>query len=194
MNETQFVELVRQNAINREILERLPHLGLPDAWLAAGSLFQTIWNCLTGKPTTFGIKDYDIFYFDDTDRSWQAEDRAIKRANQMFSDLDASIEVRNQARVHLWYPDKFDMAYPPLRSAREAIDRFLATACQVGIKPDVQHGMVVYAPNGFDDLEQMTIRPSSCPNFVQDVYAAKAARWKSLWPELTIISHHDYRL
>ena len=107
MNETQFVELVRQNKTNHDILERLPHLGLSDAWLVAGSLFQTIWNCLTSKPRTFGIKDYDIFYFDDGDLSWQAEDDIIKSANKLFGDWGASIEVRNQARVHLWYADKF---------------------------------------------------------------------------------------
>lgn len=189
MNETQFLELVRQNRTNHEILERLPHLGVPDAWLVAGALFQTIWNCLTDKPRTFGIKDYDIFYFDSTDLSWQAEDGVIQRAAHLFGDLDASIEVRNQARVHLWYVEKFGMAYPPLRSVREAIDRFLATACQVGVKPDGQRGMIVYAPNGFDDLERMMIRPNLCPNFLPEVYVTKATRWKLLWPELTIMPY-----
>ena len=189
MNESQFVELVRQNASNHTILERLPNLGLSDAWLVAGSLFQTVWNCLTSQSPTFGIKDYDIFYFDDRDLSWQAEDEVIKRAHELFADLDVSIEVRNQARVHLWYADKFGMAYPPLSSAAEAIDRFLATACQVGIKPDGQSGIIVYAPSGFDDLERMIIRPNRCTNFVPDVYVSKAARWKAVWPELTIIPY-----
>ncbi len=147
MNETQFVEFIRQNVTNRNILARLPDLDLPDAWLVAGSLFQTVWNSLTHQPATFGIRDYDIFYFDDRDLSWQAEDDAIRRVEQRFSDLDASIEVHNQARVHLWYADKFGIAYPPLRSATEAIDRFFATACQVGIKPDAQGGLTVYAPS-----------------------------------------------
>lgn len=192
MNETQFVELTRQNVTNLHILERLPHLGLPDAWLVAGSLFQTVWNCLTGEPTAFGIKDYDIFYFDDSDLSWQAEDDIIQRADKLFGDLDVSIEVRNQARVHLWYGDKFGMAYPPLKSATEAIDRFLATACQVGVKPNAHRGgIIVYAPHRFDDLERMIIRPNLCPNFVPEVYRSKAARWKLLWPELTIVPYPD---
>jgi len=39
-----FVVQVLSNPANRAILQRLPALGLPDAWLVAGCLFQTVWN------------------------------------------------------------------------------------------------------------------------------------------------------
>jgi hypothetical protein len=42
--------------------------------VTAGCLFQTVWNVVTDRPPTSGIKDYDIFYFDGTDLSWEAED------------------------------------------------------------------------------------------------------------------------
>lgn len=183
MNETRFIELALGNPVNREILKRLPALGLPDAWLVSGSLFQTVWNALTGRPSGYGIKDYDIFYFD-TDTSWEAEDAAIRLCADIFSDLDAEIELKNQARVHLWYEEKFGMPYPPLRNSCEGIDRFLAPACMVGIAAD----MSVYAPHGFDDIENMTIRPNRVPNFSTERYAEKAARWKEKWPELTVVA------
>lgn len=64
MDEDRLIETVLQNRANRIMLERLPELGLADAWLVSGSVFQTVWNALTARTPDYGIKDYDIFYFD----------------------------------------------------------------------------------------------------------------------------------
>lgn len=182
MDDECFVALALTNEANRRILERLPSLGLRDAWLVSGSLFQTVWNALTGRPPSYGIKDYDLFYFD-VDTSFEAEDAAIQRVAKAFADLGGDVELRNQACVHLWYEGKFGTPYPPLRSAREGIDRFLAPACMVGLQPDG----TLYAPMGLDDIATMTIRPNRTPNFSAARYVEKAARWKLHWPELTVM-------
>lgn len=183
MDETRFLSLALANRTNRAILDRLPELDLPDAWLVSGSLFQAVWNGLTGRAPDYGIKDYDIFYFD-PDTSWEAEDAEIRCCAEVFAGLDAEIELKNQARVHLWYEEKFGTAYPPLRSSCEGIDRFLAPACMVGIAPDGR----IYAPHGFADIETMIIRPNRAPNFSAARYSEKAARWTEKWPELTVIA------
>jgi len=100
VDETRFIEAALRNRVNRIILDRLPVLGLTDAWLVSGSVFQTVWNSLTGRPPDYGIKDYDIFYFD-ADTSWEAEDAVIRRTTAKLSDVGVRIEPRNQARVHL---------------------------------------------------------------------------------------------
>jgi hypothetical protein len=189
MDEARFVEAVRRNPVNRLILERLPGFGLADAWLVSGAVFQTVWNVLTGRAPHYGIKDYDIFYFD-TDTSWEAEDAVIHRVAAAVSDVGVSIEPRNQARVHLWYANKFGSAYSPLRRATEGIDRFLARAAQVGVRP-AEHGYEVYAPHGFADISTLTIRPNRCANFRPDLYEAKAVAWKARWPELCILPAID---
>jgi uncharacterized protein len=183
MDARGFLDLALANEVNRAILERLARLDVADAWLVSGSLFQTVWNMQTGRAPGYGIKDYDVFYFD-ADTSWDAEDDVIRRCADLFGDLDVEIEIRNQARVHLWYPEKFGISYPALASATEGIDRFLAPACMVGIGPGSVH---IYAPHGFDDIESMTIRPNRVANFSAERYAQKAARWKEKWPELTVI-------
>jgi hypothetical protein len=58
------------------------------------------------------------------------------------------VEVRNQARVHLWYPEKHGLPYPALGSSTDGIDRFPTKNTQVGIRR-TQGGHAVYAPNGF---------------------------------------------
>ena len=165
--------------------DELFQLALPDAWIVSGCLVQTAWNVQTKRPVAYGIADYDIFYFD-PDTSWQAEDAVIRQLQSRLKNLGVTVEVRNQARVHLWYPQKHGLPYPPLRSSTQGIDRFLTKNTQVGIRR-TQNGFDVYAPNGFDDIADMIVRPNPGPNFSAANYTAKARRWKLLWPELTVL-------
>lgn len=96
-----------QNEMLVQVLDRAARLALPGWYVTAGCLFQTVWNVVTGRPPSAGIKDYDLFYFDGTDLSWEAEDTVIQAAHKHFGDLPVDVEVRNQARVHLWYEQKF---------------------------------------------------------------------------------------
>jgi hypothetical protein len=186
MGESELIASVRENPVNRAILERMPEAGLTDAWLVSGAVFQTVWNALTGRPSRHGIKDYDIFYFD-PDTSWEAEDAAIRRCDALFADLGAVIEVRNQARVHLWYTEKFGLPYPRLTRASEGIDQFLTgAATQVALTLDGE-GYRIYAPGGLDDLVAMIVRPNPTPHFHAGRYREKTDRWRSHWPELTIV-------
>lgn len=185
MDQTEFVDASLTNPISRAILERLPALSVADSWLVSGALFQTVWNNLTDRPTAYGIRDYDVFYFD-PDTSWEAEDAVIRRAADLFKDVSAPVEVRNQARVHIWYEQKFGSPYPPLGRATDGIDRFLMDAAMVGVRPN-STAYDVYAPKGFDDIASMTIRPNRAPNFLPDRYMEKAKRWREIWPELTIL-------
>jgi hypothetical protein len=36
---------------------------LPDWYLVAGCLYQTVWNVVTGRPPEAGILNYDLAYF-----------------------------------------------------------------------------------------------------------------------------------
>lgn len=163
--------------------------GLPDWYLAAGCLFQTVWNVLDGHDPARGINDYDLIYCDARDLSWEAEDVVIRRCAEAFSDLPIEVEVRNQARVHLWYEDHFGVPCPPLRSSADAIDRYAAHACRVGVR--LSEGRCdVYAPAGFDDLFDMVLRPNTviAP---RRVYEAKATRWLGLWTRLRVLPWPD---
>ena len=183
--EERFLEIVLADPTVAAVLERAPTLGLRDWWLTAGVLFQTVWNSLTGRPPGAGIRDADFFYFD-PDTSWEAEDAVIRKLGARLASPGATIEARNQARVHLWYGQKHGLPYPPVRCSTEGIDRFLTANTMVGIRR-IAGGYESYAPNGFDDIAAMVVRPNPGPNFSAGNYTAKVARWKRLWPEITVI-------
>jgi hypothetical protein len=180
-----FLENVLQNQVNRTLLRRLPAFGLDDVWLVAGCLFQTVWNLKVGRPPTEGILDYDIFYFDGSDLSWNAEDAAIQRVATYTRDVGVRVELKNQARVHLWYGDRFGPGYPQLQSSREGIDRFLIAGTCVGVHVDAKGHLELYAPNGLDDIYDGVLRTNAA-NPRPDLFIAKAETYRKRWPWLTV--------
>ena len=183
----RFVSETLQNPHNAALLERLPFLGLPDAWLVAGCLFQTVWNLRSGLGPTAQIKDYDLFYFDGDDLSESAEQQVQARVSALFADLPITVEAKNQARVHLWYERWFGYPYAPLQSARHGIERFLVPCTCVGLQPGgaPQAPPVLYAPYGLAELYAGLMRPNpACPHL--PLFQAKADSYRERWPWLTI--------
>lgn len=180
-----FERMVLANPVVATILARMADLGLPGCYLAAGALFQSVWNGLAGRDPQAGIRDYDLDYFDDRDLGWDAEDAVIRRAGALFADLPAPVEVRNEARVHLWYEERFGVPCPPYASTEAAIASFPNQSSCFGVRPG-DEGLDVYAPFGFSDLFAFRARPNPvlAP---RAVYEAKTARWRREWPQLTVL-------
>ena len=98
-------------------------LDIPDWMVFSGAIYQPVVNHLTGRPLEHGLKDYDVGYFDASDTSYEAEDVVIKRVAAAFEPpLSELVEVRNQARVHLWFEDHFGEPYTALANSAEALD------------------------------------------------------------------------
>lgn len=177
---TDFEAHVAANSVNRAILSRWRRLDLPDSWLVAGCLFQTVWNLRAGTKPESGIKDYDIFYFDPSDLSEAAEAEAQAHAESVLDDLGVTVEVANQARVHLWYPGYFGRPYAPLASAEDGIGRFLVQETCVGVRPRQCH-----APYGLTGLYAGTLTPNSAMPY-PELFAKKVASYKARWSWLEV--------
>ena len=181
MTSQSFLTGVLENSYNQIILERLADLHLPQTYLTAGCLFQTHWNLAAQQDPTQHINDYDVFYFDNSDLSYEAEDAVICQAAELFADLDVRLELRNQARVHLWFKDRFAHESPQLTSSQHAIDRFLILGTCLGVTP--QHE--VYAPHGFADLENGILRANPI-NLTPELFARKVESYRRRWSWLKL--------
>ena len=179
----RFLALVLSNPINTAILERLPLLGVAQAWLVAGCLYDAVWNAHAGWPADHGVNDYDIFYFDPSDLSYAAEDRIIQRGRVLFADLGVTVEIRNQARVHLWYPIRFGENYPPSTSSKHAMSRFLLRCTCVGLRQAWGGGYDIHAPFGLADLFLGRLRPNLSVGS-DATRQGKAASYIARWPWL----------
>src|SRR5258708_10820743 len=104
--ERRLAEIVRGSASLMQVLETARELDLPDWLIFSGAIYQRVLNQLTGRDLHYGIKDYDLGYFDPSDISYEAADAVIRRVAAAFQPpLREMAEVRNQARVHLWCED-----------------------------------------------------------------------------------------
>ena len=185
--EAQLTDIVRADPGLMQVLTTVRALALPDWRLVSGAVYQAVWNARTGRPAGYGIKDYDLAYFDGSDLSYEAEDMVIQRVASAFDDpLRSQVEVRNQARVHLWFQSRFGEPYEALTSTDQALERFVAPTFAVGVRLEADDRITVAAPFGLEDVFALTIRPN--PNRPRARGWAKVVESaRGRWPELTVI-------
>ena len=184
--EARLAAIVRADAGLMHVLTTVRGLGLNDWRVFSGAVYQSVWNAVTGRPAGYGVRDYDLGYFD-PDVSWDAEDVVIKRVAAAFEPpFREMVEVRNQARVHLWFEGRFGEPYDALTGTDEALAGFVAPAFAVGVRLEDDNTISVAAPFGLEDVFSLTLRPN--PNrplakgWTKAVTSATAR-----WPELTIV-------
>jgi hypothetical protein len=168
-----------------QVLKQAPALHVPNWYVGAGAIAQTIWNELHGYPLDHGIKDCDLVYFD-TDLSSETQNSYRQRSHDLFASLPVEVELTNEARVHLWYQEKFGKEIAPYLSTEDAISTWPTTATAVGVRYS-NETFQVYAPYDLDDLLSMIIRPNKTL-VSREVYEKKVKRWKSEWPKLEVIA------
>ncbi len=178
------IGIVRGTPFLMDILNAARAFDLPDWWLVSGAIYNAVWNSLTGRAPMHGIKDADLFYFD-PDTSWEAEDHHIRRAEGRFAP-EPPVEIRNQARVHLWYEDHFGQPYPPLARTTDGIDNFACKTHAVGLRLERDDSLSLYAPYGLDDIFAFRLAPNTRLDN-RATHEAKAARQMKLWPELGFV-------
>lgn len=183
----RLVEIVRKDADLMTVLKTVRGLGLNDWLVFSGSVYQAVWNDVTGREPGYGVKDFDVGYFDE-DVSWDAEDAVIKRVATAFDEpLRSRVEVRNQRRVSEWFEEKFGEPYEPVKNTAEALKRFVAPAFAVGVRLEDDDSVTVEAHFGLDDVFDLRIRPNPLRPVAKD-WGGVTARALERWPELTIVA------
>jgi hypothetical protein len=185
--ERRLEAVVRASPSLMQVLTTVRDLHLPDWLVFSGAVYQRVLNHLTGRDPDYGIKDYDVGYFDASDTSYEAEDVVIRRVATAFEPpLRDLVEVRNQARVHLWFEGKFGEPYAPLRETAEALERFVSATFAVGVRLEADDRLTVVAPFGLEDLFALRLRPN--PIRQTNGFRRTAASAVARWPELTAIN------
>jgi len=183
--ESRLEEIVRETPALMHVLQRARDLDLPDWLIFSGAVYQRVLNRLTGRDADYGIKDYDLGYFDAADISYEAEDVVIRRVAAAFEPpVREMVEVRNQARVHLWFEGKFGEPYAPLSNSAEALTRFVSPLFAVAVRLEADDSLNIMAPFGLEDLFELRLRPN--PLRPTGGFARTAASAVARWPEIRV--------
>ena len=184
-----FEKIISNNKKLMKILDVLEKYALENPnfknwYVGAGGVNQTVFNYYHGYESDYGIKDYDIVYFDE-DTSYEAEDVIIKDLEKRLKDLDIVSDIKNQARVHIWYNPKYGTNREPYTSCEDAVSSWGSTVTCIGIRKE-NGQLIVYCPYGLNDLFSLTIRPVK-RYFDKESYEARSKRWKAKWDKLNIV-------
>ena len=178
----RLLKMVFQSDLISDAFERAARLNLPNWYIGAGCIAQTVWNHFHGYSLESFISDVDLVYFDPTDLSFEAEDEKIKQAAEYFEGFSIPVDIKNQARVHLWYEERFGYKISPYQSVENAIDAWPTTSTAIAIRP-YSPTYKVYAPYGLDDLFSLTVRPNKV-QITKEIYETKCQKWGKCWPKL----------
>lgn len=186
--EEELLEILKLNKSVQFILENAQKLNMPNWYLGAGGIVQTVWNIKHGFEPEYGIKDYDLVYYDANDTSSETQEDFVQKGKVLFKNIPVEVEIVNEARVHLWYRKEF--GYPTnqdqYKSVEEAIGVWPTTATATGVRKNMDGQFIVYAPFGLDDLLNLVVRPNK-PKITKEVYLEKVNRWTNVWPKLKVI-------
>jgi uncharacterized protein len=181
-----FITIIKQNKYLFDVLKITSSDQTEKFYIGAGAVTQTVWNSIFGNEPTYGIDDIDIVYFNNNVVSELAEDTVIKTLSQKLTHIPFHLDIKNQARVHLWYKKKFGFELLPITSVKDAIDRWPTTANSIGLRIDRNNNMEIYAPFGLDDLFSGIVRANK-REITEEIYNRKVQKWIKKWPGLKII-------
>ncbi len=157
---------------------------LPNAWVGAGIIFQNVWNVLHGYELNTYIKDIDVLYWDESDLSWTSENNHIQSFTETLSNTSIPFDIKNIARVHLWYEERFGIAKAQYQSIQESISTWPVIGACMAMRMN-KGNLEFIAPYGFQDMFSLRVRPNKVL-VNQTIYENKAIKWKEQSPKLSI--------
>jgi hypothetical protein len=178
---TDIGRLLEAHAASHALLLHVESLGLPDAWIGAGFIRNSVWDTLHGRTIDVTrLADVDVLFFDPDDTSKEREAGIERRLRMLAPDIPWS--VKNQARMHLRNADA------PYRNTLDAVAHWAETATAIAAQ-SIRGAVKVMAPYGVDDLLNLIVRPTPVFGHKIDVYRepVMAKGWPARWPNLTVL-------
>jgi uncharacterized protein len=147
----ELVDLLRASGWFLNLLDAASVTDAPDWWIGAGVIRDLVWDQRFGAGfDPMNVRDVDLAFFDATNLS-TAYDREVETA---LSAKHPAVkwDAKNQAAVHVWYPERFGLAVDPLESALDGVATWPEYATCVAVTLSADRDIRVGAPYGLDDL------------------------------------------
>jgi hypothetical protein len=177
--------LLEAHADLHALLLHVERLGLPDAWIGAGFIRNSVWDVLHGRAIDVAsLADVDVLFFDPVETGREREAGIERRLRVLAPTIPWS--VKNQARMHLRNGDA------PYHDTGHAVAHWAETPTAI-VARAIRGRIEVMAPYGVGDLLNLTVRPTPLFRHKMDVYRQRvqAKDWPARWPRLTMLMTWD---
>lgn len=168
----------------RTVIHAAIDLGVPSWAVGGGVVRNVVWDFIFQKQDRSSHNDIDLVYFD-TDLSESTEIQLEESVQKRCGN--ARVQVRNQARVHLWYEQRFGNRIDQVTDIEDAVGRFPETCTSVAITGTSIDALQILAPCGLDDLFGGVLRRN--PRQVTVDYFEErltAKRVDERWPGISV--------
>lgn len=146
----RFKEIILSSDLICDVLKLMETLKLPDCWLTGGVIRCTIWNYLHSYDLNKNIKDIDILYY--------SKSPIFTDKNMYIKNIP--VEFENQAYIHNWYNEAYDLNLSPLTSVEDGL-KFWSDSCS-SILMRLNNGTLeLKTLMGLEDILNGIIRPTT---------------------------------
>lgn len=186
----RLIDIIKKSLHLQKVALALYELEIEDCYIGAGAIVQTVWNVLTNRPVDYGIDDIDIVFHNPRNVEEKYEEKIVKYLDQRLGEYPFWLDVKNEARVHLWYREKFGYDIKPYKSVESAINTWPTTASSLGVRKIAERCWEIYAPFGLKDIFQMKVRANN-RQITEEIYNVKVKKWIHKWPELNVVQWNN---
>jgi hypothetical protein len=148
--QSHLIELIRSSPTLMRALRAARTVDPPDWLIGSGVIRDLVWSHLHGFGRPAACKDVDILFFDPAALGREREQSVLDALRAL--EPDVPWDVKNQAAVHLWYPETFGIAVEPLTSSADGVSTWPETTSAVAVRLLADERLEVVAPCGLDDL------------------------------------------
>lgn len=181
----QLTAIVQSTPWLMEVLRTVRSINLPDWYVGAGAIRNTVWNVLSDIDSTKHHNDIDVVYYNPSTEDASIDISYQNTLNTLMPMYDW--EVVNQARAYRFTTAK-ERNIPQATSACHGISTWVETATCVGVRLEADDTLTICAPHGLDDLMNMIARPIPPPYQSLELFRErmKQKQWDIIWPQLQI--------
>ncbi len=179
MTEQDILNLIKEDRLMMDVLERAEKLELPNWLIGSGFVRNKVWNHLSGRETEgIDATDIDLVYFDQTNND-QTRDELLMQT--LYQETGLDWELRNNA-----YNYKSD-ARSDYTSEEDVIAHWPETVTAIGVR--IENGSLrLIAPYGIEDIVNFVVRPS--PKYKDGVERIRERvvkkKWLEKWPNVRL--------
>lgn len=167
------------------ILRIVRSLDGPVCYIGAGAIRDCVWDRMSGNYGDTEVKDIDVVYFDPSNLSAQQESRITDELLKIAPG--EKWDVKNQARVHLWFEKSFGYRVEPLSSIEDAVATWPEYASAIATRLKDDDSLELIAPYSLDDLLGMKVRRNPVRVTVEKYRERIAGKnYPKRWPKVKV--------
>jgi uncharacterized protein len=183
---SRLIELIRSSSRLMRALHVARAVDPPDWLIGGGVIRDLVWDHLHDPGRQCAWQDVDLVFFDPVSLGEERERNLRDELSAQASDIPW--DVKNQAAVHLWYPQAFGVEVQPLASSADGVATWPETATAVAVRLCADETIETVAPHGLEDLFGLICRHNPRRVTVAEYHRRiQAKAMAGRWPGLQIV-------